>query len=631
MKKISFIKTALAALVALLMIMPGQRLLSYEWEEVDISDGKEYWFGIAHCMRSATENIRWGQYAINLWVASKYETLVTISSADGSIPTQSHQVKPNQIKIISIPDHLECKESEVVKPNGIHVVGKDPIQLAIFTAYKWSGEAYRVTPVEWLGKKYYTLSLYQDHCKMADGITEYKPGQILIIASEDGTSGYYKPTAETEKVKINGVGSFSLDKGETFLIQSKVIPGLNQYDETDLTGTYIQANKPIAVISGHTKGAYPRYPVIFLGSLKSDFMRNMMVEMMWPVELLGQEYVSAPIVYLDRYNYGTIDEDKGDLIRFIATEDNTTIYQMRLNGSGLMQLRDPMKAGEWYEIASQETPRYYYADKPILMGQYGKAWWSTAVETDKDGDNPQNPPRNGQGMLLTLAPVEHWCQNAIFYSVPNMDNFFYITYLYQDYKKIKLDGQYLYNIYGAAGAKAISGTDFCYTIGTIGAGTHSLEADDEARFAAYAYGNWDYAKDGFAYGYPVGINYAKQCEDSLNIVDPMHCGNVDGSAFSTPDTVDCAGIFNVVFKTDATENSGNYDFELNEDFETGDTEAYYTLNVVDPKEPADAVVQVITTSGKAMKMTYEYIPDEITFDPDYLNFGTLKIGDEKIT
>jgi hypothetical protein len=36
-----------------------------------------------------------------------------------------------------------------------------------------------------------------------------------------------------------------------------------------------------------------------------------------------------------------------------------------------------------------------------------------------------------------------------------------------------------------------------------------------ANFAGYAYGNWDADKDGFAYGYPIGVNYALQCRDTI--------------------------------------------------------------------------------------------------------------------
>ena len=56
----------------------------------------------------------------------------------------------------------------------------------------------------------------------------------------------------------------------------------------------------------------------------------MLIEMMWPIELLGKEYVSAPIKYNNRKRgLSGVADDYGDLIRFVAAYDDTKIYQMR--------------------------------------------------------------------------------------------------------------------------------------------------------------------------------------------------------------------------------------------------------------------------------------------------------------
>jgi len=57
----------------------------------------------------------------------------------------------------------------------------------------------------------------------------------------------------------------------------------------------VAVDKPIAVISGHTKGAFPRYSKQMFGR-PANFMRNMLIDMLLPEELLGTEYVSAPIL-----------------------------------------------------------------------------------------------------------------------------------------------------------------------------------------------------------------------------------------------------------------------------------------------------------------------------------------------
>ena len=414
-------------------------------EDDQITEGTEFWFGIPHCLRDKNEPVRWGIYPIELWVSSKVDTKFKISSADGTMSGQTYTVRANEMRIVSLSDDLENNESEIISNKGIFIKADDPITVGVFTAYKWSGEAYRVIPVEWLGREYYTLNLYQDEVKMYTGYTEHKPGQILIVATQDNTTVIFTPKCDTEKgVKAGQPKQVKLNKGQTYLIHAKIVPELKQDWKTDLTGTHIKASAPIAVISGHTKGTFARYSASMFG-IKADFIRNMLIEMMWPVELLGCEYISAPIKYLDRTVYGLVEDDRGDLIRFVATQDGTEIYQMRQDGTSLKKIGPTMKAGDVYNLLTMEDPAFYKSNKPVMVGQYGKAWVLNLPnpEISPKKDDLQNPSRNGQGMLLTLAPIERWTSYAAFRAVPRMDAFIYITLRSSDVGKIKYDGEYL--------------------------------------------------------------------------------------------------------------------------------------------------------------------------------------------
>ncbi len=103
-------------------------------------------------------------------------------------------------------------------------------------------------PIDWLGKKNVSLNLYEDKTE------ELNPPQILIVASEDNTIVYYQPTKPTEKVSAGTKKEVKLNKGQTYLILGKEDNNVLRSPESDITGTYITSNKPIAVISGHTKG-----------------------------------------------------------------------------------------------------------------------------------------------------------------------------------------------------------------------------------------------------------------------------------------------------------------------------------------------------------------------------------------
>ncbi len=612
--------------ILLLIIIPLINLLAKEQE---ITEGREYWLAIPHCRLAPNEPIRWGEYPIMLWLSSKVNTTAKITASAIDF-VKVVEIKANKTTIVEMHDILMLKESEVITPYGVHVESADPITVAVFMAYKWSGEAYRCIPVEWLGKKYITTNLYLDQTN------DFKPPQIVIVATENNTTVSYRPAANTVKAKKGQVRTVTMHRGDAMLIEGDIESYQNLKREwvTDLTGTFISASKPIAVLSGHTKGAFPRYqrgmPANYVERW-ANFMRNMLIEMLWPIELLGKEYISAPIKYFDRprgRSYAV--DDYGDLIRFVATEDNTDIYQMRNDGSGFKKISPTLKAGEWYNITNQEYPGYYRSTKPVLAAQYGKSWMNEPVPAGADEktisktDEIQNPHRNGQGMLLILAPIDHWCGYAQFRSPSGMDNFVYITFEENSLNHIRFDGQPLTARFGNS-ISPIAGTKYVYVTETVPAGDHWIEADSGHKFAAYAYGNWDYTKDGFAYGYPVGINYASICDDSIYVLDKEFCGDVNGTAYVVPTDSACALLFSI---TSSSSQLENYDFTV-ENFDREKAKlGNYWLKVIDPKKYAKAVITSMTRSGKSVTRTYEYFPEEIKVEPELVNFGRLKVGEK---
>lgn len=588
-------------------------------DNIEITDGTEYWLGLPHCAKAAGEPYR-GEAPIMLWVSSKHNTIATVH-----IPYSDYMknfpIKPNQITVIPLTDELMNVEPEVIRTYGIQVTSKDPVSVAVYMSYKWSGEAYRCIPTEWLGRKYAALSLYLDKTDV------YKPGQILIIASEDNTTVNYIPSAKTTFTDKGEKKQITMMKGQTFLIETFTDPGMVQDWGSDLTGTWIESSKPIAVISGHTKGAFPLYSSTMLG-VPANFMRNMMTEMIWPAELVGKEYVTAPIRYSDRVRGKQID-DKGDLIRFVAVENGTEISEIRGDGSGEYKtLRSNLKRGEWFNITNQEKPSIYRSNKPVLVGQYGKTWWMSAVSPIVNGkdDEIQNPPRNGQGMLLVVAPIERWTTDATFRSPPEIDNWVYITFRGEEIDRLKFDGQTFLNKFGFGAVQYIAGTEFAYITEQVAPGDHFIEGLEGATFAGYAYGNWDRSKDGFAYGYPIGINYATPCDDQIEMTDQGECGVFSGKINATPAASECAALFSVrVLSADLY----NMDYQIDE-FERGITkEVNFKMNVKNMSDSAVATISAMTKSGKIVTKTFTYYPEKVAANPNPLNFGRLTVNETK--
>lgn len=354
MKRSLNLLTALLALLVLFVVTPAMADKDTE------SEGTTFWFGLPFCDRSSDETLRGSETnsPYELFITSKVNTTVRIFVGEELYKTVS--VLSNVPMVVALPDGFENQLSEKVEKKGFYIESDDPIAVVVYVSWKWTGEAFRVVPSDWLGTDYYTLNLYQDYNKDHAGSFRYHPSQILVVSSEDQTDITYTPTYETQKgVKKGQAKTVRLNKGECFNIMGKLDAAYNQTWASDLTGTYIHSTKPVAVYSGHTKGSFPRHSATMLG-LKSDFMRNMYMDAMWPISLLGTDYVQAPIMYTGRTaGYGTVPQDRGDIIRFVATEDNTTIQQSKPDGSGFVKIAGPLAKGEDYRVMESTVPAMY--------------------------------------------------------------------------------------------------------------------------------------------------------------------------------------------------------------------------------------------------------------------------------
>jgi len=355
------------------------------------------------------------------------------------------------------------------------------------------------------------------------------PPQIVIIATEDNTLVKYTPTARTSKVKAGQTAAVTIHRGQCLLIESETSQSFVQKDSSDLTGTYIVATKPIGILSGHTKASFPKLQATLLGR-PGNFMRNTMIEMIPPIDELGTEYISAPLKYAARPR-GIVPDDSGDLIRFVATENGTVIQQMRSDGSDFITISNSLKRGQWFDIVNQEKAAYYKSNKKVLVGQYGKTWLDhlPTPEAKKDDELPLNPSSNGQGMMMVLTPNSAWTSYSCFKSAANIDNWVYLVCKSKDLNKITFDGKSLVTKFGNS-IKYIDGTDYAWLASDIAAGDHYIIGDtvvggkDKARFAGYAYGNWDRSKDGFAYGYPISRSFSNGSgiDSSRPYIEPIY-------------------------------------------------------------------------------------------------------------
>ena len=639
----STIKLVVAAF--LLVLSSAGELLAQKSTETRgtmvLTEGRRYLVGFPQVQASATEKPM--PQPMQLFISSKSKGKVRVQTPsainDAARIDKEYNVEPNKVLRIPIPIGYMNQESESRKGYGILVTSTKPISVSTYQAWMGNGELARHLPVEGWGKNYYSMNMYQDRYGTEGAGYKYRPSQILVIADKDNTVLSYTPTFDTEggfecpSVRKGTTQTVTLEKGETFLIKAKIDENKNKEWETDLSGSWIRANKPIAVISGHVKCAILRYPDVLpptgMFAAEAHFVRSNVHDAMLPIEMAGTKFVTVPCMYTPLRNSGAgtsgaaigIEDDRGDVIRVVALEDGTTVKSMRTDGGGLKN-EWMLRKGET-RVVSRDYAVCWESDKPILMGQYGKSYAKVlppGARGSKDGEGTEGHPtvESGMPMLQYVPSVDRWVEYGVFHSPEGMDNFFNIVFKKDEIGKIKIDGRSLTSAFGGA-MRLLDGTPYAYIRTPIGTGDHYVESTDQnVRWAAWNYGSLDGLQQGRAYGTPISIDMTIPCNDSLVVIDELICGDVKAKGTILPEKSTCGSIFAVY-----PEDLNNYTLEVDENFSSGDQEVNYTLKVEDKTKDAIAVIRVVTRSGKYVEKTYTYIADKISWTPSRLDFGTL--------
>jgi hypothetical protein len=566
----------------------------------------------------------------------RVQTPAAINAAPGM--DREYSLEPNKVLKIPINTAYMNTMSETKTGFGILVTSSKPISVSTFQAWNGNGEMARHLPVEGWGKSYYTMNFYQDRYGTPGEGYNYRPSQIVIIADKDNTVVSYTPTFDTEggmeqsPVRKGATATVTLEKGECYMIKAKIDELKNKEWESDLSGTFIRSSKPVGIVSGHTKVGILRYPDILVGlggSSPAHFVRNNVHDAMLPLEMSGTKFITVPCRYTSTRITGKasaefgVEDDRGDVIRVVALEDNTTVKTMRQDGSSFKN-EWVLRKGETRIMPSLEVPTYWESDKPILMGQYGKSYAKDrgiAVRGSSKGEESAlgHPSvESGMPMLQYVPSVDRFVEYGVFNAPEGMDNFMNIVFKADEITKIKVDNKPLNSAFGGA-MRYLKGTPYACMAVAVSAGDHVIESiDPKVRWAAWTYGSLDGLTQGRAYGTPISIDMTIPCDDSLVVTDPVICGDVEGEGKIVPENSSCGSIF-AVYPEELT----NYTLEVDPEFNSGDKIVKYKLIVTDKTKDAMAVVRIVTRSGKYVEKTYTYIADKISWTPTRINFGTI--------
>ncbi|MCX7880197.1 MAG: T9SS type A sorting domain-containing protein [Ignavibacteria bacterium] len=357
-----------------------------------------------------------------------------------------------------------------------HITSEELINVYAHSQGNKSSDAFLVLPTTSLGKEYLVLSYKSDGYFLS--LSGRTPSQFAIVATENNTEVVIYPSGPTY-VNRSEPQVVPLNKGEVYLVQA-LISENNPLN--DLTGTYITANKPIAVFAGHQRATVP--VEAFRGT--SSPSRDFLCEQIPPIQAWGR---NAFIVPLSQPFFIT---NRGqDIFRILAANDSTVVY---INGSFLATLN----RGQYYEGYLTQAATIT-ATGAILVGVYKK------TSNDAGASNISDP------FMMIIPPAEQFIDSCkliniqayeleenLQYQKVYQEHFITIVVPVDAVGETKIDDVVVPSSY----FREISGSKYYYAHVKVNEGKHSVQSNKPIGIFAYGYGPAN------SYGYIGGMFFA---------------------------------------------------------------------------------------------------------------------------
>ena len=319
----------------------------------------------------------------------------------------------------------------------------------------YSTDAFLGLPVTVLGTEYFAVTYHP---------AQHQTQILIIVVQNDTSVTITLPTTTGGDLMYEnyayGPGSSiseTMDRFDTFQI-------VNTNTNGDLTGAHITSDKPIAVYSGNKRA-----------SIGSGPSKDHLVEMLYPVDRWGKEFLTVPIP----------ERTVGDKFRIVSSEDSTLVHITGGYSSSFML----SKAGDMRE---EDIPSTAYCH--IVADKASAVTVVQFVLSQQSSDERADPA------MIIIPSVDQFSYSHTF-STPTLSSpsTSYLLIVVKDSDKggLKLDGSSI-NV----NTTSISGTDYVGGYVSISEGTHTIEHTSRiVFFGAYLYGYALYE----SYGYPVGM------------------------------------------------------------------------------------------------------------------------------
>ena len=386
-------------------------------------------------------------------------------------------VTPGNITIVELPSSAaQSWTAGTAQDNAVRAFADDEFIVYMINRAPRTSDAALALPVDALNTDYIVASFS----------ASFAPdSEFAVTGAFDNTTVTITPTNALTGGFAAGVPfNVTLNRGQAFLGQ-----GTTSGSAGDLTGTIIQADKPIALTNGNQCTNVPP------GTLFCDHV----FEVGQPVQTWGRTALVGPLP----------NRPNGSVYRILASEDTTTV---QLDGVGIATL----DRGQFIDTGPLSGAHTFSGDKPIFVVQYmtGSSFSGATL---------------GDPAMGNMVPSEQYLQAYTFSTVGGgqfVENF--VTIIAQDSDvsagTILLDGATV----PAADFTAIGGTGFSFANQVLVSGVHQTASNGSHGITVEGYNQAD------SYLYPGGARF--QLINPEGDANPPVCsftGGTSGSGTAT--------------------------------------------------------------------------------------------------
>ena len=431
-----------------------------------------------------------------------FAAYVTIRNVDGIVSDGQGQIDRRQVRagalaVFNLP--RRDVNGTVLDSLAYQVVSSIPVSAYQFNPLQnydvFSNDASLLLTDTSLGKEYLVMSREQGFPTPGEVSPIVPRGFLTVLATLPGiTNVEVTVTAPT----ISGEGIPALTPGETLTIPMTQFDVLNLETDAygaDLTGSFIKANKPIAVFGGSEAADTPTvYPRICC----ADHLE----QQLFPINTWGKRYIATKACPRG---------DEADYWRILASENNTRVvtvpHQMTIPN---------LNRGDYFEFEAVEDFEIV-ADKPILVGQFLAGEW--APDTNPGGAMQPGDAATGDPAFIMAVPKEQFRTDYVFYT-PSAYNCNYVNIFALTGTAVHMDGiqfeqpggqvqcscgldraHYLSdNLISPEAFSPIGQTGWTVARIRVKDGVHVLKSSKPVGIVAYGFDQY------VSYGYPGGLN-----------------------------------------------------------------------------------------------------------------------------